>query len=128
MSEWGRNDEYCIDIVITLVSWINDNLQEPLPLVVLSEKSGYSKWYLQKMFKGVTGMTIGGFIRNRRLQKSAVSLVRTNDSIIDISIAYQFGCQQSFTRLFKKKFNITPGKFRRLHRDKDEPWIRGGGV
>lgn len=117
MSEWGRHDEYCIEIVMTLVSWINNNLQEPLPLVVLSEKSGYSKWYLQKMFKDVTGMTIGRFIRNRRLQKSAVQLVRTNNTIIDISIAYQFGCQQSFTRLFKRRFNITPGQFRRKYRE-----------
>lgn len=115
MSEWNHCDEYSIETVITLVSWINDNLHEPLPLVVLSKKAGYSRWYLQKMFKGVTGMTIGCFIRNRRLQKSAVQLIRTNDTIIDISLAYQFGCQQSFTRLFKKKFNIAPGQFRRKY-------------
>ncbi|MGO2369369.1 MAG: helix-turn-helix domain-containing protein, partial [Serratia sp. (in: enterobacteria)] len=34
-----------------LLVWIEDNLTNPLSLDIVSAKSGYSKWYLQRMFK-----------------------------------------------------------------------------
>ncbi|PLK56970.1 MDR efflux pump AcrAB transcriptional activator MarA, partial [Klebsiella quasipneumoniae] len=35
----------------SILSWIEDNLESPLSLEKVSERSGYSKWHLQRMFK-----------------------------------------------------------------------------
>ena len=39
----------------SILSWIEDNLESPLSLEKVSERSGYSKWHLQRMFKKETG-------------------------------------------------------------------------
>lgn len=35
----------------SILDWIEDNLESPLSLEKVSERSGYSKWHLQRMFK-----------------------------------------------------------------------------
>ena len=43
----------------SILSWIEDNLESPLSLEKVSERSGYSKWHLQRMFKKETGHSLG---------------------------------------------------------------------
>lgn len=38
----------------SILDWIEDNLESPLSLEKVSERSGYSKWHLQRMFKKET--------------------------------------------------------------------------
>ena len=35
----------------SILDWIEDNPESPLSLEKVSERSGYSKWHLQRMFK-----------------------------------------------------------------------------
>ena len=41
----------------SILDWIEDNLESPLSLEKVSERSGYSKWHLQRMFKKETGQS-----------------------------------------------------------------------
>ncbi len=50
----------------SILSWIEDNLESPLSLEKVSERSGYSKWHLQRMFKKETGHSLGQYIRSRK--------------------------------------------------------------
>ena len=49
----------------SILDWIEDNLESPLSLEKVSERSGYSKWHLQRMFKKETGHSLGQYIRSR---------------------------------------------------------------
>ncbi|MDI5036054.1 AraC family transcriptional regulator, partial [Salmonella enterica subsp. enterica serovar Montevideo] len=40
-------------------------MDQPLNIDVVAKKSGYSKWYLQRMFRTVTHQTLGEYIRQR---------------------------------------------------------------
>jgi AraC family transcriptional activator of mar-sox-rob regulon len=64
------------------------------------------------MFKDVTAMRLA-LIFARRLSKSAVALRLTSRPILDIALQYRFDSQQTFTRAFKKQFNLTPALYRR---------------
>lgn len=55
----------------SILSWIEDNLESPLSLEKVSERSGYSKWHLQRMFKKETGHSLGQYIRSRKLTEIA---------------------------------------------------------
>jgi len=91
-----------------LLVWIEDNLTNPLSLDIVSAKSGYTKWYLQRMFKKQTGLSLASYIRARRLYLAAFALRFTQKSILDISVEYQFDNQQTFSRCFKKHFAESP--------------------
>lgn len=96
-----------------LLVWIENNLRNPLSLDIVSEKSGYSKWYLQRMFRRQTNQSLATYIRARRLYLAAFSLRFTQKSILDISLEYQFDSQQTFSRCFKKHFSQTPSTYRK---------------
>ncbi|WP_413730004.1 MDR efflux pump AcrAB transcriptional activator RobA [Sodalis sp. RH22] len=100
------------DTIYSLLYWLDNHLDLPLKLDNVAAKSGYSKWHLQRMFRYVTGQTLGAYIRARRLSRSAVALRVSSRSILDIALQYHFDSQQTFTRAFKKQFGITPAVYR----------------
>jgi len=102
-----------IIIISDVIKWIEKNLESPISIDVVAKKSGYSKWYLQRMFKKVTGRILGGYIRHRRLTYAALVLKLTCKPILDIAMQYRFNSQQTFTRSFKKQFTMTPASYRR---------------
>ncbi|WP_223500354.1 helix-turn-helix domain-containing protein [Serratia sp. JSRIV006] len=95
-----------------LLVWIDKNLCNPLSLDIITERSGYSKWHLQRMFRQQTHRSIAAYIRARRLYLAALSLRYTQKSILKIALEYQFDTQQTFARCFKKHFGETPGAYR----------------
>jgi AraC family transcriptional regulator, mar-sox-rob regulon activator len=102
-----------VSIISDLIVWIEKNLEQPLSIDYVAQKSGYSKWHLQRMFKEVTGQVLGTYIRHRRLTYAALALRMTSKPILDIAMQYRFDSQQTFTRSFKKQFNETPASYRR---------------
>lgn len=66
----------------SILSWIEDNLESPLSLEKVSERSGYSKWHLQRMFKKETGHSLGQYIRSRKLTEIAQKLKQSNEPIL----------------------------------------------
>ena len=52
-------------IVRDLIKWIDLHIEGRLKIEDVAEKSGYSKWHLQRMFLQVTGETLGCYIRKK---------------------------------------------------------------
>ncbi|WP_413722583.1 helix-turn-helix domain-containing protein [Sodalis sp. RH24] len=101
-----------LNIISVLLDWLEDNLDQRLLLDDVAAKAGFSKWYLQRMFKTITGRNLGGYTRERRLSQAAVALRLTRRSIFEIGYFYHFDSQQIFTRAFKRQFAQTPGSYR----------------
>lgn len=99
--------------IAVLRTWIDRHLDESLSLDDISKKSGYSKRYIQTLFKQETDITLGDYVRKRRLEMAAKELKNGATPILDLAIKYNFNCQQSFTRAFKREFQTTPGHFRK---------------
>jgi len=72
-------------IIQTLIEWIDEHIDQPLNIDVVAQKSGYSKWDLQRMFRAVTHQTLGDYIRQRRLLMAAEALRTTQRPIFDIA-------------------------------------------
>lgn len=100
------------DIIQTLTEWIDSHIDQPLNIDVVAKKSGYSKWYLQRMFRTVMRQTLGDYIRQRRLQMAAQELRTTKRPIFDIAMDYGYVSQQTFSRVFRRTFDRTPTDYR----------------
>lgn len=96
-----------------LLDWIDNNLDSRLDINTVSERAGYSKWHLQRIFKEHTGYPLAEYIRARKLKKSAERLSHSNESILNVAIALGFDSQQSFNRSFKRLYGQAPGEWRR---------------
>ncbi|NIF23588.1 helix-turn-helix domain-containing protein [Candidatus Pantoea multigeneris] len=96
-----------------LIDWIDNNIEARLDLDTVAERSGYSKWHLQRMFKEHTGYPLGEYIRAKKLKKSADRLTSSNEPILNVAISMGFDSQQSFNRSFKRQYGMAPGTWRR---------------
>ena len=101
------------NVVKDIIVWIEQNLDSRLSLDIIAEKSGYTKWHFQRLFKAYTGISLGKYVLARRLSCGAYALRITRSSLLDISLKYHFDSQQTFCRAFKKQFNITPSEYRK---------------
>ncbi|PQV81431.1 superoxide response transcriptional regulator SoxS [Cronobacter sakazakii] len=100
------------EIIHALTQWIDEHIDQPLNIDVVAKKSGYSKWYLQRMFRTVMHQTLGEYIRKRRLQLAAQELRTTRRPIFDIAMDYGYVSQQTFSRIFRRQFDRTPSNYR----------------
>lgn len=99
-------------LILYIENHITDDLQlEQFPSVV-----GYSKYHLLRVFKQETGLTIGEYIRLRRLATAAMFLLHSDETIITIAFMLQFQSQEAFTRAFKEVYTMPPGKYRKMMR------------
>ena len=100
------------EIINTLTAWIDEHIDQPMNIDVVAKKSGYSKWYLQRMFRTVKRQALGEYIRQRRLLMAAEALRTTERPIFDIAMDYGYVSQQTFSRVFRREFDRTPTDYR----------------
>lgn len=90
-----------------ITQYIDDNLESiSIDINALVDYSGYSRRYLQLLFKENIGITLGKYIQLRRITRAAILLRFTNLKIVDISERLFYDSQQTFTREFKKTVDI----------------------
>jgi len=96
------------------IEYIEANLDEEISLHEVAKQAGISQWHFQRIFKALTNETLKTYIRSRRLSIAFEKLLTTDKKIIDISIAAGFESQESFTRAFKKAFDMTSNEARKV--------------
>jgi AraC family transcriptional regulator len=99
--------------------WLNrveDRLRndptDKIGLSDLAREAGCHPAHLAREFRVKFGRSIGGFLRDRRLEWAAKQLVSTDRSIASIAIASGFADQSHFTRRFREYAGATPRRFR----------------
>ncbi len=114
------------------VDYVEAHLQEDLNLADVSRAAGVSHWHFQRMFKALTGETLGTYVRSRRLAHARLALLNSERPVLDIALEAGFESQAAFTRAFKRAFGMPPARYRglggsRVHLNKiriDEGYLR----
>lgn len=97
-----------------VTKYIEENIEiKNIDIDALVSYSGYSRRYLQKIFKDKIGVPIGKYIQLRRITRAAFLLRLSNLSISSISTKLCYDSQQTFTREFKKNTGYTPLQYRK---------------
>ena len=91
---------------------INDNLnQSKFTSEILYTSLGYSKSQASRKIKSLTGMTPNQVIQEFRLLLAINTLLLSNKTIAEIGYESGFNSPTYFTRVFKKRFGISPTRF-----------------
>ncbi|HAL9674985.1 TPA: helix-turn-helix transcriptional regulator [Escherichia coli] len=98
-----------------IIHYIEDNIKNKnINIDNMVSYSGYSRTYLQLIFKKIVGIPLGKYIQLRRIIYAALLLRQTNLSLFAISELSHYDSQQTFTREFKKNTGYTPMQYRKL--------------
>jgi AraC family transcriptional regulator len=95
------------------IEYIEANLAEDLSPADIARAASISQWHFQRIFSALTGETLKGYIRARRLSVALKRLLHTDRRIIEIAVECGYESQESFTRAFQQAFRMPPGEFRK---------------
>ncbi|MCW1830280.1 AraC family transcriptional regulator [Enterobacter asburiae] len=110
-----------------LLDWIEMNIHQPLSVKDIVRRSGYSTFYLQHMFRSVTGEPIARYIRRKKLGAAARLLLENDASISDIAFRVGFEDISTFYHCFRREFGLSPGEYRKRWIKPSELIILRGG-
>lgn len=99
-------------IVSETIRKIEDDFPNFMGLGNLAKHCGCSVTYLTQTFRKHTGKSIHNYLTERRLENSRL-LLQDGMSVTDSCYQSGFSDCSRFISLFKKHFNITPGKYKK---------------
>lgn len=108
-----RRDNTTRQVIEEAKAYIQDHYQEPdLSVEMICRQLHMSPAYFSTMFKKVTGKTYVAYLTEVRLNKAVELLNETNDKTYVIARKVGYQEQNYFSYVFKKKFGVSPTKFR----------------
>lgn len=110
--------------------YIDQHLEEKVTAAHVAEHACISLFHFQRLFSAYLGETVSQYILHRRLEHAAEKITRAkHKSLSYIATSSGFETHSSFSRAFKKQFNVTPYEFRnnsdqaKLSSDTSRPFL-----
>ena len=94
-----------------IINYINDNYSHPISLDSLCEKFFISKYYLCRIFKKHTGLSVHQYIKEKRLLLFE-ELQKEGKSCTECAALSGFSDYSSFYRAYVNKYGKSPEKIK----------------
>ena len=110
-----ENGNVSNSIAMNIKNYIDTHYSEDITNDLLAQKFNYHPYYINTVFRQITGDTIHKYLMKHRINRSQELLVSTNMSIHQIAISCGFRSQAHFSTYFKKLNHTTPQEFRKKY-------------
>ncbi len=94
------------------ILFIENNLDKKILLNDIAREAFLSEFHFHRIFKALTGETVKGFLLRLKIERAAIRLKHSKDDIGKIALENGFGNHETFTRAFKKHFQLSPQAYR----------------
>lgn len=113
----GTNKELSSEIV-EMLTYIRHNVYDSkkVSLSTIAKRFGMSKNYVGIFFKKQTGETLQQYLISYKLLLAENRIVNSSSSIETIAFELGFTDLSHLNKLFKRKFGIMPGQYRKIKR------------
>ena len=101
--------------VARVLHYLHTRYTEPITIDTLAEDAHISKYYLCRLFRASTGMSIVQYLNEQRMTSARRLLAQTRRPITAIAEDCGFGSASHFCALFREREGMTPRDFRNLH-------------
>ncbi|MDQ6598941.1 AraC family transcriptional regulator [Bacillus salipaludis] len=103
--EWIESLQKAID-------FMEEHLLEEISIGDIAKEAKASVFHFQRTFTILTDISVGEYLRRRRLTLAAQELSNTNNKIIDIAFKYGYETPEAFSKAFRRQHGITPREAR----------------
>jgi AraC family transcriptional regulator len=96
-----------------VIEYIELNLDKKLDLDILANIACISKYHFHRLIKFYIGEPLGAHINRLRIEKGARLLKHSGSTVTEIAYKIGYESPTSFTKSFKKQFNVSPSLYRK---------------
>ena len=96
------------------LNYIEEHLTEEIDYDEVAREAACSGFYFQRIFNILCGITLGEYIRNRRLTLAGNELSAADNKVIDIALKYGYESPESFARAFSRFHGVTPSEAKKM--------------
>lgn len=95
------------------MKYIEEHLTEEIDWKEVSRIACCSEYHFKRMFSFLSGLSLGEYVRRRRLSLAVTMLKGSKDKIIDIALNFGYDSPDSFTKAFQVLHGVTPSQVRK---------------
>lgn len=103
------------DTIKHLIRFIEKNILEEVNVKNLESNFNYSERHIRRLFKNNTSLSIHPYITQRKMTYALFDLQTNIESVKDLYMKYGYNSHDSFSRAFKRTFNVSPKHFDKLN-------------
>lgn len=92
------------------INYVEEHLTEDIDYEEVAREAACSSFYFQRIFGILCGISLGDYIRNRRLTLAGDALSASDDKVIDIALKYGYESPENFARAFVRFHGVTPSE------------------
>ena len=96
-----------LDHLNTSIAYVEENLTGKIELERGAQLAQCSSYHYQRMFSYIADVTLGEYIRRRKMSLAGVDLQR-GEKVVDVADKYGYDSPTSFNRVFKSIHGMTP--------------------
>ena len=94
------------------IDYIEAHLTEEIDYDAVAAQSFSSSYHFQRVFSILCGLTVGEYIRNRRLALAGAELATGNAKVIDVALKFGYESPDSFAKAFQRFHGVLPSQVR----------------
>ena len=96
-----------------IIQYINENIDKPLKIKDIAKTFHYCEKHIRYLFNSTLKISPKQYITNLKLENVRYNIITTNVSIQELADKYNFSSLNHLTNSFKKKYGVSPTKYKR---------------
>ncbi|MEW5320811.1 response regulator [Geobacillus thermoleovorans] len=97
------------------IQFLDENYHQDIGIDQVAERVGLSPSYFSVLFKQKMGVTFLEYLTNIRIKNACLLLKMSHMKTYEIAEKVGYTDQRYFSQVFKRKLNMTPGEYRKIH-------------
>jgi AraC family transcriptional regulator len=109
----GVSDMTWIKSIQKAIDYMEEHLLEDISIEQIAKEANASAFHFQRTFTILTDISVGEYLRRRRLTLAAQELANSRSKVIDLAYKYGYDTPESFTKAFRRQHGISPSDARK---------------
>ncbi len=104
----------------SILTFVQGNFTQDITLMSIADACACSESTVSHLFKEYTGQSVKKYMNHLRIGQAEKILLSTEISISNIAVLCGFSDSNYFSTVFKKRFGVSPAKYRELKLGKSD--------
>ena len=105
-----------VERIFRVIDYIHAHLDDEVSPEELARVAHFSLHHFHRVFRGMTGESVMGFVRRLRLERAAQRLKFGSEPVVEVALSTGYASHEAFTRAFRARFGTNPSAYRSQER------------